>query len=111
MKKILVLMMCGSLLAGCSGFQAREDSVEFSNRKLNCEPYPYPRPLNLKPIEPLNQGSYWEFSHQDYVILRNWVIDLERYLEDVRALWVYVRTCIDDFNSSVENLQRNNDET
>jgi len=52
------------VIAGCSTTKQLA-TIEYEQRPIDCSPIPYPQPLSLKPVAPLNQGTYWEFSHTD----------------------------------------------
>ena len=85
------LLLC-LLLTGC----ASQPRTEVITVTPECGAMPYPAPLVLAPVHPVNAGTHWEFSHEDYVRLRGWVVDVERYLDDVRTLTRWVNSCFAD---------------
>ena len=85
-------------LSGCAS-TPRTEVVTVSH---DCGPVPYPAPLVIAPVQPVNKGDHWEFSHQDYITLRSWVVDMERYLDDVRTLTRWVNSCFADTKAIAE---------
>ena len=89
------------LLTGC----ASTPRTEIVHIAPDCGAMPYPAPLVLAPVTPTNAGTHWEFSHEDYLRLRGWVIDIDRYLGDVRTLTQWVDSCFADTKAVAEPQQ------
>ena len=91
------LLLC-LLLSGC----AMTPRTEVITVAPDCGQMPLPAPLVLEPVTPSNMGTHWELSHEDYVRLRSWVLDMERYLDDVRTLTRWVNSCFADTKAVAE---------
>ena len=95
MRRCLLVLL---LLSGC----ATTPRTEVVTVTHECGAMPYPAPLVLAPVHPVNAGTHWEISHEDYVRLRAWVLDMERYLDDVGTLTRWVNSCFADTKAIAE---------
>ena len=102
-KKILVLALFISLISGC----ANNYTVKSDQIPINCEPYLYPRPLNMQPLNDIVAlKDYWKLSANDWKNIVDWQHELDRYLEDVRVMQKNTEDCIDKYNQQIKTVAK-----
>ena len=92
--RVTVLILFASLLVGCGASNPFKSSSEVD---IRYKPIPYPKQLNIAAVKPINKGTHWEITHNDYIELRNWVIEFERWMEDARGTINYLVESIETY--------------
>ena len=97
MIKILAPALFVNILFGCTTIA---DRVEIVHTPINCQPYLYPQPLSLFPLQGFtNKGTHWEFTHDDWSKLVAWQLEVDRYLRAIRIMQTAIEECITTYNA------------
>jgi len=72
--------------------------------RLDCGAIPIPTKMTLyKDIKPINQVDGWFLSHEDYKKLANNMIEIKRYLKELRVTLSAYKDCVDNYNNKADS--------
>ena len=101
----LVSVTLGSILMGAS-CQEKPAPAPRTFIPVDCEPYPYPRPLILQPLKKdidfRIYKDYVNITSAGWSKVISWQHDAEAFSLNVMGLQKYVEDCVADYNEEQE---------
>ena len=112
MKHISVIMII-AFLYGCGSaptkIEVPPNLITYAN-KVNCYP-PKVSPIEMEVVNPRSirdaQGNPGvHLSSEDYTKLSQNIVEIRRWMTGIKSVVEYFKTCIDDFNSRVNEFEQ-----